>query len=764
MHIRAHLIYSFLAHTFILMYLLSLPLHRTIIQPGLFETYFVYLRSEGDLTTRMPSLTYMSKESRPETYGRAKDTKTTSITRETDVNKDNISMEAEKEVVSEKEPEVKVKELPVEKPVQVAKVKETLETQRVEEAPKEVHKTKAPETKEATMKAFPMPEKSKEPEKPQLEGKPNTGLPDLPKTERNELPVTKEAITIVSPQEKLHEKTIHIEKLKKEEEPERTSELKKKETLQEKIAPPVDVKEKEPEEPLKVEEAPKEALESGGSVIKEGTAKIPPLMGKIKEALKIQAEEKPEKGIVDAMASSLKGEPPALGSVTASEVKKPLGLPGAEKVSRGELPSRKGENVTPSPGKVPSEVQAKGKSEAGKGGFLKAEAGNKMVPSAKGLREETVHPKDERGPTGQISTSEKTILPPQEGHFLKQDEGKIQPLTEAKPGLKGQTTVEEKKSGVGIPVSEALFFSDLKIEVFLRKSSSFHAEPQAPKVKATATTEQKIMPKATKITNISLEESNDIVKVQIKGNGSMTPKVFSLENNRIVIDIPNVVMNTALPSIAISPLKGIRSGKHKDKSRIVLELNEKMPFDVSAYEDSVIVTVQRSGNKPSLPIEDQKTGEKIEAEEPKGPEISNISMQLFKKIHPMANKRERQTEVAMLEENKEPHSKDKLSVKRAFSISKTDEGTYTFVIKNQEAAAYEADLVFFIFQGKKGERIKKFTAVELSPHAAVRFKFILPEALFWDDDHYFSGKIENSDTMTKFNEKTGLIWKETKDE
>jgi hypothetical protein len=77
--------------------------------------------------------------------------------------------------------------------------------------------------------------------------------------------------------------------------------------------------------------------------------------------------------------------------------------------------------------------------------------------------------------------------------------------------------------------------------------------------------------------------------------------------------------------------------------------------------------------------------------------------------------------------------------------------------------AYEADVVFRLFEGKAGERIKEFRTIGLSPNAVLQFKFVLPEAVFWDDEDYFTGTLEDSYTLTKFNDKTGLIWKEEKD-
>jgi type IV pilus assembly protein PilQ len=100
------------------------------------------------------------------------------------------------------------------------------------------------------------------------------------------------------------------------------------------------------------------------------------------------------------------------------------------------------------------------------------------------------------------------------------------------------------------------------------------------------------LPKATEITNISFDTSAGAVKVLIQGNGSMTPNVFPLEN-RLVIDVADVALNTPIPAGVISPILGIRSGKHDDTTRIVIDLKEMTKFDVAAIGDSIVVTVKR---------------------------------------------------------------------------------------------------------------------------------------------------------------------------
>jgi type IV pilus secretin PilQ/predicted competence protein len=94
--------------------------------------------------------------------------------------------------------------------------------------------------------------------------------------------------------------------------------------------------------------------------------------------------------------------------------------------------------------------------------------------------------------------------------------------------------------------------------------------------------------KATSVNRIELRKSLGILKVLIIGDGAMTPDVFPLDE-KIVIDIPNVSMHASLPSSVVSPLKGIRAGKHRDKVRLVLDLKEKTAFDVAAAGNTIEV-------------------------------------------------------------------------------------------------------------------------------------------------------------------------------
>jgi pilus assembly protein FimV len=144
------------------------------------------------------------------------------------------------------------------------------------------------------------------------------------------------------------------------------------------------------------------------------------------------------------------------------------------------------------------------------------------------------------------------------------------------------------------------------------------------------------------------------------------------------------------------------------------------------------------------------------------PGTTEVSFQLMKKAHPLDEKDGslNQEEIKLVEDTSIDYT---LEYKRVFSTAKAEKGIYIFVMKNNGPKRYEAELLFHIFEGKSGERKKAYKTIELPPNTTLKYKFIIPEAVFWDDEGYFTGTIESSKTLTKFNERTGLIWREEKD-
>jgi hypothetical protein len=696
MRIRTYFFNSFVVHAVFLIYIFSLPLHRTIIQPGPYNAYFVSLQSEGKKTANRSSARGTKK---PKVHAKVKDKETRPETKEPIVSKVSESPEEAKPV---EKPDDKEREQVEEKPVQIAAVKAPDEFQQVRQPQQEV----------------PALEEKKQ-EKPKNE---------VPESKKNETkPSVKETASMPPPPDlsKVDEKKLEPEK---------------REALKEKAVP---VEAQETARPQEIEKPLKEIPEGEKPDVKES-----------------QKIEEPQNTEAKVSAPLIDQPSTAQEKVSSPEVEKTARSQTAEKISKAEPSLEQNKVVHAADKKGIYEPIAKGKLKMNQGKPSVARQ-VKNHASSQGLKEASSG-KLLGEPAIQGSTIEQTAS--QEGSSPAHGEGNEQPAIETKEEGQGNTVAEGKKSLVAMPVPEVLIPCDLKIEVALRKPGALRSGAEIQKAPVTAfTTGQSNMPKATEITQISLEEVNDGVKVRIKGNGSMAPKVFPYQN-RLVIDIPNVVTKAKLPSNLPPLLKNVRSGKHKDKSRLVLDLNEKLPFEVLSAGDTFTVAVQKPVIKPQVDPDEKEARAKIETAGLNETEISNVTMHLLKNPHPKSGQREKQSEITLLERKRESQAGGKSTIRKAFSVLKTDQGAYTFLVRNEENEPYEADLAFFIFQGRPGERTKKFAAVKLSPHTTVRFKFLLPDAIFWDDEDYFSGKIENSDTVTKFSGKTGLVWKETKDE
>lgn len=147
-------------------------------------------------------------------------------------------------------------------------------------------------------------------------------------------------------------------------------------------------------------------------------------------------------------------------------------------------------------------------------------------------------------------------------------------------------------------------------------------------------------------------------------------------------------------------------------------------------------------------------------------EVSGLLSRLMFKSHPTArdkNNEEKQKEVDLTKETGKANTSGRVRARKAFSVAKAEKGVYTFVMKNNGAKTYSGNVTFRFFEGRKGEKVKEYAAVKLIPGVIVKFKFLVPEAIFWDDERSFSGSIEDSNSITKFNYDSGLIWKEEKD-
>ncbi|MGE5893547.1 MAG: type IV pilus secretin PilQ, partial [bacterium] len=138
-------------------------------------------------------------------------------------------------------------------------------------------------------------------------------------------------------------------------------------------------------------------------------------------------------------------------------------------------------------------------------------------------------------------------------------------------------------------------------------------EPALPPVK-----EQPSAAQGIAITDITFERVQNAVKIIIQADGPVKPNVFPLDD-RIVLDFKNIRMKAQTPKEVAYPLKGIRAGEHKDKTRIVLDLTKKASYDVIAIENSVVVSL----TAPDL-IKPAAQAETAGKEEVKAPEPAPV--------------------------------------------------------------------------------------------------------------------------------------------
>ena len=104
-------------------------------------------------------------------------------------------------------------------------------------------------------------------------------------------------------------------------------------------------------------------------------------------------------------------------------------------------------------------------------------------------------------------------------------------------------------------------------------------------------------------------------------------------------------------------------------------------------------------------------------------------------------------------------------------IARTGETTRVAVIETAAAGIYEfiaepagdksTSAAFLLKLYEAGSKAKtKPCGRKTIAGKTVIVKILMPEGILWDDETAFTGSMEDSDSVTKFNSDTGLLWKE----
>lgn len=92
-------------------------------------------------------------------------------------------------------------------------------------------------------------------------------------------------------------------------------------------------------------------------------------------------------------------------------------------------------------------------------------------------------------------------------------------------------------------------------------------------------------------------------------------------------------------------------------------------------------------------------------------------------------------------------------------IGKTGEGIYVFSAESERGEATTATFTLKIFEAGSRERVTPIGTRTVSGRAVLT-RVLMPDGIVWEDDGAFTGSLEDSDSITKFNSRTGVYWKE----
>jgi len=91
----------------------------------------------------------------------------------------------------------------------------------------------------------------------------------------------------------------------------------------------------------------------------------------------------------------------------------------------------------------------------------------------------------------------------------------------------------------------------------------------------------------------------------------------------------------------------------------------------------------------------------------------------------------------------------------------TEEGIYSIVVRPTGGKEGTAELVLKILESRPGATTKNLGSRKIDGTVEVA-RGLMPEGILWNDDSYFTGDMEDADSITKFNSETGLMWREYK--
>ena len=92
-------------------------------------------------------------------------------------------------------------------------------------------------------------------------------------------------------------------------------------------------------------------------------------------------------------------------------------------------------------------------------------------------------------------------------------------------------------------------------------------------------------------------------------------------------------------------------------------------------------------------------------------------------------------------------------------IETARDGVYIFMAEPEQGETAKARFTLKIFEGGAREKVAEIGTRAISGRTVLA-KILMRDGILWDDDSAFTGTMEDSESITKFNAQTGLYWKE----
>jgi hypothetical protein len=89
-------------------------------------------------------------------------------------------------------------------------------------------------------------------------------------------------------------------------------------------------------------------------------------------------------------------------------------------------------------------------------------------------------------------------------------------------------------------------------------------------------------------------------------------------------------------------------------------------------------------------------------------------------------------------------------------------GIYAFALEYECPKTVEAAVDVYLYPfDDETKKVRRFPGIRLSGKGGCRVvRVLMPECVFWEDDGWFTGKIERSTSTTKVRQPEGILWKE----